>query len=171
MTDDTHHDQPPFAVTILVDADATPRDCLVTVDKLAKQYHAVVTTVSSVNHQYDRPNHVSVDPHAQAVDMEIVRRLQKGRPFVVITQDYGLAALSLGYEARVVSPRGVIFTEQNIDQFLYERDLHARERRATGRSRGPRKRTQEDAQRFEAALTEVLEADWPAEHSHSRGLH
>lgn len=146
----------PTTMTILVDADATPRAALMITDKLAKQYGATVLTVSSVNHQYDRPGHVSVDPHPQAVDMEIVRRVQRGQPFIVVTQDFGLAALVLGKGARAVSPHGVIYTDDNIDRLLFERDLNARERRQTGRSRGPKARTHEDDDRFEQSLAAIL---------------
>lgn len=146
--------------TILVDADAVPRDALATTDRLARRYNATVITISSINHQFSRPGHVVVDAHSQATDMEIVGRVKKGQPFVVITQDYGLAALSLGQSARVVSPHGLIFTENNIDLLLSEREVSAHERRSTGRSRGPRPRTKEDARHFEQALTTILEKSW-----------
>lgn len=147
------------SVTLFIDADATPRDCVATADRLAAAFGARVITVSSIYHSFDRPNHITVDPHAQAVDMEILRRLHDHAPAIVITQDYGLAALALGYQARVVSPLGLIFTDENIDRLLFERDLHARERRATGRNRGPRKRTAEDAVKFEQALQTLLKRE------------
>ncbi len=143
-------------VTIYVDADAIPRDALATVDRLANPLTTKVITVSSVNHQFDRANHITVDPHPQAVDMEIVSRLKKGGSYVVVTQDYGLAALALGQGARAVSPHGLIFTESNIDRLLFERDIHSRERRVTGKSRGPKARSAKDAKRFEQSLSHLL---------------
>ncbi len=127
-----------------------------TTDRLAKQFNVAVITVSSVNHQFDRPNHITVDPHPQAVDMEIVGRLEKGGSYIVVTQDYGLAALALGQGAQAVSPHGLIFTAENIDRLLFERDIHTRERRVTGRSRGPKARTTKDKAQFEQALTRML---------------
>lgn len=144
-------------ITILIDADATPRDAVATTDALAADFHAHVVTVSSINHEFHRTDHVTVDAHPQAVDMEIVRRINRSHPFVVVTQDYGLAALALGKGALAVSPLGLIFTEHNIDRLLFERDLHAKERRATGRSRGgPKARTAQDTAKFDAALRTVL---------------
>jgi len=143
-------------ITILIDADATPRDALRTADKLASRFGAVVVTVSSINHEYHRPLHIAVDAHPQAVDMEIIRRIVRGRVFVVVTQDYGLAALVLCKGARAVSPRGLVYTEANIDRLLLERELHARQRRATGRSRGPKARSDEDVQNFERAMEQTL---------------
>ena len=132
-------------ICILVDADATPRDALATTDRVAARLGAEVVSVSSINHIHDRPGHITVDAHPQAVDMEIVRRITRDRAFIVVTQDFGLAALSLGKGAQAVSPSGLIFTEENIDRLLLERDLQARQRRLTGRSRGPRARTRDDA--------------------------
>ncbi len=144
-------------VTIFVDADATPRDALASVDELAAETGCSVVTISTVNHEFHREGHISVDPHPQAVDMEIIRRLPTGSPSVVVTQDYGLAALALGKGARAVSPRGIIYSEANIDLLLFERDLNARARRASGRVRGPSARTKEDARKFRDALRQVLE--------------
>ncbi|WDL95554.1 YaiI/YqxD family protein [Alicyclobacillus sp. ALC3] len=149
--------QPNRTVTVYVDADATPRDALQTVDREARAFGASVITISSVNHQFDRPNHITVDPHPQAVDMEIVRRVRSGLPQIVVTQDYGLAALVLGKGARALSPTGLVYDEGNIDRLLWERDLHARERRATGRSKGPKKRSEEDKERFARAFTVLLQ--------------
>ncbi|RIV18577.1 hypothetical protein D2Q93_13915 [Alicyclobacillaceae bacterium I2511] len=151
----------PMQTTIIVDADAMPRDALATVDRLSHRFGAAVVTVSSINHEFSRPGHVVVDAHPQATDMEIVSRLKKGQPFVVVTQDYGLAALALGQGARVISPHGLIFTANNIDLFLAERDLNSHQRRATGRSRGPRARTKVDADRFEQSLITLLNENWP----------
>ncbi len=142
--------------TIYVDADAIPKDALATVDRLGEHFHIEIITISSVNHQFDRPNHIMVDPHPQAVDMEIISRLHKGNSYIVVTQDYGLAALALGKGAHVISPHGLVFTNENIDRLLFERDIHARERRVTGRSRGPKARTEKDAEKFEESLLGIL---------------
>ncbi len=144
-------------VTIFVDADAMPRDALSVIDRVGAEFDAEVITVSSVNHHFDRPNHITVDPHPQAADMAIISMLKKGTKSVVVTQDYGLASLALGQGARAISPHGLIFTEMNMDRLLFERDIHARERRQTGRSRGPKPRTSKDTERFETALMRILE--------------
>ena len=143
---------------ILIDADATPRDALVTADVLALRFNAEVVTVSSINHEYDRPGHITVDAHPQAVDMAILSMLNRKRPYVVVTQDYGLAALALGQGALAISPKGLIYTNDNMDRLLMERDISARERRRTGRTRGPAARTTADADRFSAALESLLQS-------------
>jgi uncharacterized protein len=145
-------------LTILVDADATPRDALQTTDELAAQFGAKVVTISTINHQFDRPGHIMVDAHPQAVDMVIVSKLTRGEPYIVITQDYGLAALALGKGAYALSPKGLVYTDENIDRLLVERELHAKERRATSRSKGPSARSAQDKENFAQALLKMLQA-------------
>ena len=59
---------------------------------------------------------------------------------LVITQDYGLAALCLARAAWVLHPEGWRYRPETIDALLQERYLAARTRRAGGRTRGPRAR-------------------------------
>ena len=48
-------------VTIYIDADAAPKDVVVTARTLGKVYGAIVITVSSINHQIQGKNHIQVD--------------------------------------------------------------------------------------------------------------
>lgn len=145
-----------MTIEIWVDADAMPRDALASIDQLADDLRAEVTTVSSIRHEHHRDRHITVDAAPQAADMAIISHLNKQTVNVVVTQDYGLAALALGRGAFVLSPRGVEFTNDNIDRFLFERDLHQRERQLRHRSKGPKPRTKEDADRFYTALRQLL---------------
>ncbi|KPV42136.1 DUF188 domain-containing protein [Alicyclobacillus ferrooxydans] len=150
-------------IVILIDADAAPRDTIVTADRLGAQFGAEVITISTVNHHFERTNHVLVDAHPQAVDMVIIARINRNKAYIVVTQDYGLAALSLGKGARAISPRGLIYTNDNIDRLLMERDIHARERRLSRRTKGPAARTTEDAVQFAAALEALLSEVIPSD--------
>jgi len=141
---------------IFVDADAMPRDAMASIRELAKQYNAKLITVSSINHQIEGDEHVCVDAHPQATDMYIVSHVAKDTPTIVVTQDYGLAALVLGKAAYAISPTGMEFTNDNMDRLLFERALHAHERRATGRSRGPKARSQENKVKFSETLEDVI---------------
>lgn len=146
-----------MSIEIWVDADAMPRDALASIDQLGATFGATVTTVSSIRHEHHRDRHITVDAAPQAADMAIISHLDRDAVNVVVTQDYGLAALALGRGAFVLSPRGVEFTNDNIDRFLFERDLHQRERQLRHRSKGPKPRTKEDANRFRAALEQLLQ--------------
>lgn len=147
----------PWSIEILVDADAMPKQAMVITKEVAKTFHAQVTTVSSIRHELHGENHVTVDASPQATDMEIVRRISDTRQTVVITQDYGLAALALTRRATAISPSGRIYTTETIDDLLAERAIHARLRHG-GRLkiRGPKPRSKDDDRAFEAALTTLL---------------
>ncbi|WAH36098.1 YaiI/YqxD family protein [Alicyclobacillus dauci] len=146
-------------IDIFVDADATPKPVLSITHRLGQQHAAQVITVSSINHHIEGENHIQVDASPQATDMEIVRRIRADRKTVVITQDYGLAAMVLARNAKAVSPGGKIYTPDNIDSLLAERAISAKLRRSGKvRMRGPKARTEADNERFERALSEILEA-------------
>ena len=143
-------------VTIFIDADAAPRDVLETARTLAKRHGARVVTVSSINHQIHGEDHVQVDAHPQATDMMIIGRIQKEESTIVVTQDYGLAAIALGKGAKALSPKGLEYTADNIDLLLYERALHQHERRSSHRTRGPKARTTADRKAFADRLEAIL---------------
>lgn len=142
---------------IYIDADAMPKAALHIARSLAQKYGAVLTTVSSIRHELTGDRHVTVDASPEATDMEILRRIVTGRDTIVVTQDYGLAALVLARRALAVSPTGLVFSTDNIDSLLAERGMKAKLRRAgKAKFRGPRPRTQEDDQRFEKALEGLI---------------
>lgn len=146
-------------MAVFVDADAAPRDVVASTRELGRHYGIPVWVVSSVNHQLTGPDCIQVDAHPQATDLEIVKRLNGQVRALVITQDYGLAALALAKGAQALSPCGREYTAQNIDLLLFERELHAHERKVSGKSRGPRARTEADRIEFKRALQRVL-SEW-----------
>ena len=77
---------------------------------------------------------------------------------IVVTQDYGVAAMALGKGAYAIHQSGKWYTNENIDQMLMERHLNKKARRASGRNhiKGPRKRTEEDDQRFAESFEKLL---------------
>lgn len=139
---------------VLVDADACP--VLGIIRRLCTVRGVRVITVSSYRHEIAGEDHVTVGPEPQATDMALINRTQRGD--LVVTQDWGLAALALGKGARALSPWGHIFQEDEMDGRLAQRALHARLRRAGVRLRGPRRRTAADDQAFATALEALLAA-------------
>lgn len=93
---------------------------------------------------------------ADAVDFKLVSLCQKGD--IVVTQDYGVAAMILGKGAFGIHQSGRWYTNDNIDQMLMERHLARKERNAKKRRhlRGPAKRTEQDNQRFEESFERLL---------------
>ena len=139
---------------ILVDADACPKSVLRICMKMAEKYDLPIMTVASFNHRIESGHHVIVGADPQETDFKIINSTAPGD--VVVTQDWGLAAIVLGKGARSLSPAGREFRPERIEFLLEERDVKAKFRRRGGRTKGPRKRTLEDDQRFEACLEKIL---------------
>ena len=90
---------------------------------------------------------------ADAVDFALVNLCAKGD--IVVSQDYGVAAMALGKGAHAIHQSGMRYTQDNIDQLLMERHLAKKARMASKGKRhikGPKKRTGEDDERFERAF-------------------
>ena len=142
---------------VLVDADACPVKEIIV--RLAKERNIPVTMLIDTSHQLnDGYSHViTVDKQADSVDFALMGLLTAND--VVVTQDFGLAAMVLGKGARAVNQNGLVYTDQNIDKLLMERHIGQKVRRSGGRTKGPAKRTQEDNDRFEAAFMTLLDSE------------
>ena len=140
---------------ILVDADACPvKDIIV---RLAKQKDISVTMLIDTSHELHDgySTIIIVDKNADSVDFALMGLLTRND--IVVTQDFGLAAMVLGKGARVINQNGLIFTNENIDKLLMERHIGTKIRRGGGRTKGPAKRTKEDNDKFEAAFANMIE--------------
>ncbi len=93
---------------------------------------------------------------ADAVDYKLISICHRGD--IVVTQDYGVAAMALGKGSFAIHQSGKWYTNENIDQMLMERHLNKKARRASSRNhiKGPRKRTEEDDQRFAESFEKLL---------------
>jgi len=144
------------SAAIVVDADACPvkREIIET----ARKFSIPVVMVASFDH-YLQPEegveNVQVDRSDQSVDLYIINRIRRGD--IVITQDFGLAAIVLGKGAVGLSNRGQQYDPEMIDFLLDRRHEQAKRRRAGGRSKGPRAMTAEDRLCFQQKLTKVLQ--------------
>ena len=92
---------------------------------------------------------------ADAVDLALINLCKAGD--IVITQDYGVAALALGKGALAVHQSGKCFTDDNIGGLLMDRHL-AKKARRSGKHhlKGPAKRTEEDDRRFAESFERLI---------------
>lgn len=90
-----------------------------------------------------------------SVDFKLVNTLSKGD--IVITGDYGLAAMCIAKGAFVIDSNGREMTSDNIDQLLGFRYESAKIRRAGGRLKGPKKRTEKNNILFEMNFRQLCE--------------
>lgn len=139
---------------ILIDADGCPVVDLTV--RLAKKYGIECTILCDTSHEFNRDGAktVVVEKGADSVDFKIVNLVGEGD--IVVTQDYGLAAMCLARKAIPLSQNGLVYTDKNIDQLLFTRYVSKKIRNAGGRMKGPSKRTPEQDKAFEAALERLI---------------
>lgn len=142
---------------IFVDADACP--VVKIVEDTAKAYRIPVTLLCDTNHILcsDYSEIKVIGAGADAVDYALIGLCHKGD--IVVTQDYGVAAMALGKGAFSIHQSGKWYTDDNIEQMLMERHLAGKARRSSKKNhlRGPRKRTKEDDERFKESFIRMLE--------------
>lgn len=139
---------------ILIDADACPRSVLQICIRLGGAYGIPVWTVASFNHEIASDHPIVVGDDFQEADMKIMNLTETGD--VVVTGDWGLAAMVLGKGAKCLSPMGREFHPEKMGFLLEEREVKAKFRREGGRTKGPKKRTLEDDRKFELCLEKIL---------------
>ena len=142
---------------IFVDADACP--VVRIVEEVAEKYKIDVTLLCDTNHilTSDYSEVIVVGAGADAVDYKLISICHKGD--IIVSQDYGVAAMALGKGAYAIHQSGKWYTNENIDQLLMERHLAKKARRSSKKNhlKGPAKRTAEDDQRFEESFEKMIQ--------------
>ena len=140
---------------IYIDADACP--VVRIAERIAREHHIPVTLLCDTSHQLtsDYSSIRVIGEGADAVDIALINLCRRGD--IVITQDYGVAALALGKGAKAIHQSGRQYTDENIDGLLMERHLAGKARRGgKQRLKGPAKRTDEDDRRFADSLEALI---------------
>jgi uncharacterized protein YaiI (UPF0178 family) len=142
---------------ILVDADACP--VVGIVEKIAKQNQIPCTLLCDTNHvmRSGYSDIKIVGAGADAVDFALINTCHRGD--IVVSQDYGVAAMALGKGAYAIHQSGKWYTNENIDLMLMERHMAKKARKGKGKkhSKGPSRRTDEDDSRFEESFVRLVE--------------
>ena len=133
--------------TIYIDADACPVTHIA--EEIARRHGIPVTILCDTNNVMysDYSTAKLIGAGTDAMDLALINLCKAGD--IVITQDYGVAALALGKGALAVHQSGKYFTDDNIGGLLMDRHL-AKKARRSGKHhvKGPAKRTKEDDRRF-----------------------
>ena len=108
-------------MTIYIDADACPVTRIA--EDIARKHWIPVTLLCDTNHVLtsDYSTVKVIVAGADAVDFALINLCQRGD--IVVTQDYGVAALALGKGARAIHQSRKWFTDENIDGLLMNRHL------------------------------------------------
>ncbi|MBP3818755.1 MAG: YaiI/YqxD family protein [Butyrivibrio sp.] len=142
---------------IYVDADACP--VVKQIENVAKCHNMPVTLFCDTNHvlQSDYSEVRIIGSGADAVDFALANSCRAGD--IVVTQDYGVGAMALARGAYAINQDGWLYTNENIEGLLAKRHFIKKMRNATHKHhlKGPRKRTDEDDERFMEALEKLLD--------------
>lgn len=139
---------------VLIDADGCP-----VVDiaiRAARKHQTEVVLFCDTSHIFERDgaSTVTLSQGADSADIALVNNIQPGD--IVITQDYGLAALALAKRALCMDQNGRAYTADNIDGLLMSRHQARKIRNAGRRLKGGPKRTREADKRFLEAFEQWL---------------
>lgn len=141
--------------TVWIDADGCP--VVNETIALCRTFEVACVLICDTAHEFEREGAATivVSKGADSVDYALVNRVRSND--VVVTQDYGLAAMCLARNARALNQNGLIFTAENMDALLSVRHTNQKVRRGGGRVKGPAKRTAAQDTAFCQALRGLLE--------------
>ena len=143
---------------------------------IADKYNISTTLLCDTNHilYSDYSEVIVVGAGADAVDYKLISICHKGD--VVVSQDYGVAAMALGKGAYAIHQSGKWYTDENIDRMLMERHLNKKARRGSSKNHikgrtmsgghrlcadrsgsvDSKKRTSEDDERFAQSFEKLV---------------
>ena len=135
---------------IYIDADGCP--VVEQTIRIARQQGIPCTIICDSAHLFrdDYADTITVSTGADSADFRLVNLLRPGD--LVITQDYGLAAMCMARQAYAMHQDGGQYTPDNMDGLLAARHTARCIRRQGGRLRGAPKRTPAQDQAFCRAL-------------------
>ena len=139
---------------ILIDADGCPVvDATIA---LAQEFQLECMILCDTAHYFNREGArtVVLSQGADSVDFALVNMVKPGD--IVVTQDYGLAAMCLARKSRPIHQNGMIYHEGNINGLLASRHTAQKIRRGGGRTKGPSKRTKEQDEQFVCQLRKLI---------------
>ena len=139
---------------IYIDADGCPVVKL-TID-MAKRNGLPAVVVKNYAHVVDSDyaEVVTVDISRDSADYYIANRIRPGD--ILVTQDYGLGAMALSRQARVLNQNGLIITDANIMSLLDRRHVNQKMRKEKRIYTKIPKRTKEDDTRYLEALSHLI---------------
>lgn len=144
----------PMTRRIVVDADGCP--VVNEAIAAAKRFDIECLLLCDTSHRFEREGAqtLTFSKGPDSVDFALVNLVQPGD--VVVTQDYGLAAMCLARGVRILNQDGMEYTADNIDALLLARHTAQKIRSGGGRLKGPPKRTGAQNEAFRLALDQLL---------------
>lgn len=142
---------------ILIDADGCP--VVKQATQIAKENNIEVVIFCDTSHiiNSDYAQIITVSKGADSVDFALVNKVQSGD--IVITQDYGLAAMVLSKGGKAITQNGMIISDSNLGLLLTSRYESKKARMSGAHLKGPKKRTIQNDEAFIKSFKSLLCVD------------
>ena len=142
---------------ILIDADGCP--VVKQATQIAKENNIKVAIFCDTSHiiNSDYAEVVTVSKGADSVDFALVNKVQSDD--IVITQDYGLAAMVLSKGGKAITQNGMIISDSNLGLLLTTRYESKKARMSGAHLKGPKKRSAQNNEEFVKSFKSMLNAD------------
>lgn len=139
---------------ILIDADGCPVVDLTI--SIAQDFGLECVILCDTAHHFDKmgARTVVLSQGTDSVDFALVNMVQTGD--IVVTQDYGLAAMCMARKSKPINQNGMVYHDGNIDGLLNSRHNAQKVRRSGGRIKGPAKRKKEYDDQFASQLRKLI---------------
>ncbi|MGL5616749.1 MAG: YaiI/YqxD family protein [Sarcina sp.] len=139
---------------VIIDGDGCPG--IKFIEKACKEEAVELIVFSTIDHNISLSygEKKVVDAGFQSVDMYVMNEAKKDD--IIVTQDYGVAAMVLGKKSYALNTKGQSYDNDNIERLLFERHLSQKARRAGARSKGPSKRKAEDNLKLYEAVKRTI---------------
>ena len=142
---------------ILIDADGCP--VVKQATQIAKENNIEVVIFCDTSHiiSSDYAQIITVSKGADSVDFTLVNKVQSGD--IVVTQDYGLAAMVLSKGGRAITQNGMIISDSNLGLLLTTRYESKKARMSGTHLKGPKKRSAQNDEEFIKSFKSMLNVD------------
>lgn len=139
---------------ILIDADGCP--VVKQTTQIAKENNIEVAIFCDTSHiiSSDYAEVVTVSKGADSVDFALVNKVESGD--IVVTQDYGLAAMVLSKGGRAITQNGMIISDSNLGLLLATRYESKKARMSGTHLKGPKKRSAQNDEAFIKSFKSML---------------
>ena len=142
---------------ILIDADGCP--VVKQATQIAKENNIEVVIFCDTSHiiNSDYAQIITVSKGADSVDFALANEVQSGD--IVVTQDYGLAAMVLSRGGKAITQNGMIISDSNLGLLLTSRYESKKARMSGAHLKGPKKRTIQNDEAFIKSFKSLLCVD------------
>ena len=142
---------------ILIDADGCP--VVKQATQIAKENNIEVVIFCDTSHiiNSDYAQIITVSKGADSVDFALVNEVKSDD--IVVTQDYGLAAMVLSKGGKAITQNGIIISDSNLGLLLTSRYESKKARMSGAHLKGPKKRTAQNDEEFIKSFKSLICVD------------